>query len=174
MRDRAGLAPGGRGCGRAEEAGGGQGSPPPAPPATLVTRVAGEKGDEVSTARIWSYSEPPLATDLRGFDVEALDGRIGTVDEATDEGRGGYVVVDSGPWIFRKKVMLPAGVIDRVDREARTVHVNRTKQEIKNAPDLGDTGYDDDAYRVALGRYYGSGGAGFRAPAPGDSERGRL
>ena len=128
----------------------------------------------MSSARIWSHHEPVLATDLRGYDVEALDGRIGTVDEATDEGRGGYFVVDSGPWIFRRKVMLPAGVIDRIDRERRTLHVNRTKQEIKNAPDPRDTGYDDDAYRVALGRYYGSGGAGFRAPAPSGSERGRT
>jgi PRC-barrel domain protein len=120
----------------------------------------------MSTARIWSRHDPAFAAELRGFDVEALDGRIGTVDEATDERRGGYVVVDSGPWIFRRKVMLPAGVIDRIDREARTVYVNRTKQEIKNAPEFGEAGYDDDAYRVALGRYYGSGGAGFRAPPP--------
>jgi hypothetical protein len=69
--------------------------------------------------------------------------------------------------------MLPAGVIDRVDREARKLHVNRTKEEIKKAPELGETGFDDDAYRIALGRYYGSGGAGFRAPAPGDGARGR-
>ena len=128
----------------------------------------------MSTARIWSYRDPALATDLRGYEVEALDGRIGTVDEATHDGPGGYVVVDSGPWIFPKKVMLPAGVIDRVDPEGRTVHVNRTRQEIKNAPDLADTGYDDDAYRVALGRYYGSGGAGFRPPASDASERGRI
>jgi hypothetical protein len=120
----------------------------------------------VSSTRIWSYRESARITDVRGYKVEALDGRIGTVDEVTDERRGGYVVVDSGPWMFRRKVMLPAGVIDRVDREARTVYVNRTKQEIKNAPELGETGYDDDAYRVALGRYYGSGGAGFRAPPP--------
>jgi len=127
----------------------------------------------VSSARIWSYPEPALLTDLGGYEVEALDGRIGTVDEATDEGRGGYVVVDSGPWVFRKKLMLPAGVIDRVDRGARTLYVNRTKREIKNAPQFADAGYNDDAYRVALGRYYGSGGAGFRAPAWGNSERGR-
>jgi len=120
----------------------------------------------VATARIWSETEPVVRTELRGYEVEALDGRIGTVAEATDDVRGGYVVVDAGPWIFRKKVMLPAGVVHGVDRDARKLYVNRTREQIDNAPELGETGYDDDAYRVALGRYYGSGGAGFRPPAP--------
>jgi hypothetical protein len=128
----------------------------------------------VPTARIWSYRGPALSANLRGYEVEALDGRIGTVAEATDGTRGGYVVVDTGPWIFRKKAMLPAGVIDRVDREARKLHVNRTREEVKNAPQFGETGFDDDAYRIALGRYYGSGGAGFRAPAPPDTARDRI
>jgi hypothetical protein len=129
----------------------------------------------VSTARIWSRGKPAFTGALRGYDVEALDGRIGTVAEATDDARGGYVVVDAGPRLLRKKVMLPAGVIDRVDRDAKTVYVNRTKEEIKNAPELGETGYDDDAYRVALGRYYGRGGAGFRPPAaPRESTRDRT
>jgi hypothetical protein len=129
----------------------------------------------VSTARIWSRGEPAFTGPLRGYDVEALDGRIGTVAETTDDARGGYVVVDAGPRLLRQKVMLPAGVITRVDRDARTVYVNRTKEQIKNAPQLDETGYDDDAYRVALGRYYGRGGAGFRPPAPpSDSTRDRT
>lgn len=116
----------------------------------------------MSTARIWGYRDPAFSADLRGYDVEALDGRVGTVDEATKDARGGYVVVNSGHWVFRKKVLLPAGVVDRVDHEAKTLYVNRTKAEIKNAPDVGETGYP------------GSGGAGFRAPAPRDAERGRM
>ena len=128
----------------------------------------------MSTARIWGYRDPAFSADLRGYEVEALDGRIGTVDEATNDARGGYVVVNSGPWVFRKKVLLPAGVVDRVDHQAKTLYLNRTKTEIKNAPDYGETGYDDDAYRIALGRYYGSGGAGFRAPVPRDAGRGRI
>jgi len=34
--------------------------------------------------------------------------------------------VDTGPWIFGKKVMLPAGVISRVDHDDEQVFVNRT------------------------------------------------
>ena len=43
--------------------------------------------------------------DITGFGVEAIDGSIGKVDEATyDLGRS-YIVVDTGPWIFGKASM---------------------------------------------------------------------
>ena len=75
------------------------------------------------------------------------------------------IVVDTGPWIFGKKVILPAGVIDRIDRGEECVYVSRTKEQIKNAPELGDR-LMDDAYRDDLGNYYGPGGAGFRDLMP--------
>jgi hypothetical protein len=43
------------------------------------------------------------------------------------------------------------------------VYVNRTKDEIKGAPELDEeVGFRDDSYRDGLGSYYGAGGAGFR------------
>jgi hypothetical protein len=59
--------------------------------------------------------------DLTGFSVEATDGGIGKVDEATYETSRSYIVVDTGPWIFGKKVLLPAGVFQRVDLDSETV-----------------------------------------------------
>ncbi|MBD0291736.1 MAG: PRC-barrel domain containing protein, partial [Thermoleophilia bacterium] len=47
-------------------------------------------------------------TDVVGFSVEATDGGIGKVDEATYDVGQSYLVVDTGPWIFGKKVLLPA------------------------------------------------------------------
>jgi hypothetical protein len=92
--------------------------------------------------------------DLSGFSVEATDGGIGKVDEATYETSRSYIVVDTGPWIFGKKVLLPAGVIQRVDLDSETVFVNRTKDEIKNAPEFDETTYREDAYRTKVGDYY--------------------
>ena len=67
--------------------------------------------------------------------MEALDGSIGKVDDAhTTMSASSFIVVDTGKWIFGKKVMLPAGVLSRVDLDTETVFVNRTKDEIKNAP----------------------------------------
>ena len=121
---------------------------------------------------LWRYrSGLDVTSDLAGFSVEALDGGIGKIDEATNETSASYLVIDTGPWIFGKKVMLPAGVVDTVDYDTETVFVNRTKDEIKIAPEFDDRRYRDDAYRGELGGYYGEGGAGYR---PYTTDRGRL
>ena len=66
----------------------------------------------------WNYRESTGISarqdNLTGFKVHAVDGDIGKIDEATREVGGGYVVVDTGPWIFGKKVLLPAGVAVRI------------------------------------------------------------
>ena len=51
--------------------------------------------------------------------------------------------------------MLPAGVVQRVDREAETVVVDRSKDEIKNAPEYDESQLENSAYRDQLGTYYG-------------------
>jgi hypothetical protein len=111
---------------------------------------------------LWVYRETNWTeTDLVGFKVEALDGSIGKIDEASYDVGAGYIVVDTGPWIFGKKVLLPAGVIDRVDIDEGQVYVQRTKDEIKNAPEFDEKAYREDVYRERIGSYYGPGGAGY-------------
>ncbi|HJP70303.1 MAG TPA: PRC-barrel domain-containing protein [Candidatus Limnocylindria bacterium] len=113
---------------------------------------------------LWTYRdyESWQGNDISGFSVEAIDGEIGSVDQATYDVASSFLVVDTGPWIFGKKVMLPAGVIDRVDMNDHRVFVHRTKDEIKNAPEFDEAKYRDETYRAGLGTYYGRGGAGYR------------
>jgi len=111
----------------------------------------------MATTDLWTYRATGIVgTNLVGYKVEAADGGIGKVDEATGEVGMSYLVVDTGPWIFGKKVMLPAGVIERIDHENETIYVSRTKDEIKNAPEFDESRYRDEAYRTELGGYYGS------------------
>ena len=118
---------------------------------------------------MWTYREEIWTTaDLTKFKVEALDGEIGAVDEKTNDVGSSFIVVDTGPWIFGKKVLLPAGVIDRVDLENHRLFVNRTKDEIQNAPEFDETRYTDPAYRNEIGSYYES-----RTPA-GTGTRSQL
>jgi hypothetical protein len=98
---------------------------------------------------------PTGSSDLVGYDVEATDGSIGKIDEATYDVGASYVVVDTGPWIFGKKVMLPAGTISRVDPDERKVYVDRTKGEIKDSPEFDKDTYTGSEYRDRLGSYYG-------------------
>jgi hypothetical protein len=112
----------------------------------------------MSSAEIWTYREQSWSgLDLTGFDVEAVDGGIGSVDEATAEIGGSYIIVDTGPWIFGKKVILPAGVIDRVDLDGGKLYVDRTKDEIKAAPEFDEDRLEEEAYRSELSGYYGGG-----------------
>ena len=111
----------------------------------------------MATADMWTWRDQSWAgLDLVGFDVEATDGGIGKVDEATHDVGGAYIVVDTGPWIFGKKVLLPAGVVQTVDLDEGKVFVDRTKDEIKNAPEFDEAMYKDEAYRSNIGGYYSS------------------
>jgi hypothetical protein len=107
----------------------------------------------------WNYRESTGISnrqdDLAGFKVHAVDGDIGKIDAATRDVGGGYVVVDTGPWIFGRKVMLPAGTVERIDWDDESVYVDRTKDQIKASPELGEDAVDDAAYRDRLGSYYG-------------------
>lgn len=93
--------------------------------------------------------------DVVGYGVEATDGSIGKVDEATNEAGSSYIVVDTGPWIFGKKVLLPAGVITSVDQTEEVVRVSRTKDEIKEAPEFDETMDRDESFRQPYSDYYG-------------------
>ena len=116
---------------------------------------------------VWTYRDTALGsassgTDVVGYEVEALDGSIGKIDEATYDAGSAYIVVDTGPWIFGKKVMLPAGIIQSANHDDEKVFVNRTKDQIKNAPEFDESVTADESYRTRLGSYYGQGGAGYR------------
>ncbi|HSJ34596.1 MAG TPA: PRC-barrel domain containing protein, partial [Acidimicrobiia bacterium] len=70
---------------------------------------------------MWNYRDEAVdddrtyGEDIVGFGVEAIDGSIGKVDKASHEVGSSYLVVDTGPWIFGQKVLIPAGTVERVD-----------------------------------------------------------
>ena len=115
----------------------------------------------MAVTEIWTYNVVTAPTmdlsqvDLTGFKVEASDGGIGKVDESTYDANGSFIVVDTGPWIFGKKVMLPAGVVRDIDLDTETIFVSLTKDEIKDAPEFDEKRYRDESYRSELGDYYG-------------------
>ena len=120
-----------------------------------------------TTTDLWTYDKTALGVgvdkaNVVGYGVEALDGSIGKVDEATYDAGTAYIVVDTGPWIFGKKVLLPAGTIQRADHDDEKVFVNRTKDQIKDAPEFDESIGYDASYRGRLSSYYDRGGPGWR------------
>jgi len=65
-------------------------------------------------------------------------------------------------------VLLPAGIVSRIDRAACRIVVNRSRDEICGAPAYNDSPFSNIVYRGEVAAYYGRGGAGYRPPAEGD------
>ncbi|WP_152815103.1 PRC-barrel domain-containing protein [Georgenia subflava] len=108
----------------------------------------------------WQYREDltdsSAGESVVGYTVHATDGEIGKVDEETGDVGAAGVVVDTGPWIFGRRVLLPAGTVQRVDRDAEELYVDLTKDQVKGSPELPEgIDHTDTAYRERLGGYYG-------------------
>lgn len=77
--------------------------------------------------------------ELYGYKILALDGEIGKVhdfyfDDKEWEVR--YLVVDTGPWILGRKVLISPESLGQPDWIARQFPVNLTRDTIKNSPDI--------------------------------------
>ena len=117
-------------------------------------------------AEMWTYrSERAPEVDITGYKVEATDGEIGEIAKEVDERGSTYIVVDTGPWIFGKSALLPAGVIQRIDHENEKIYVDHSKDQIKDAPTFDEDAEHDETYRRPFAEHYG--GARGREP---DSE----
>lgn len=132
----------------------------------------------MATTEIWTYRGGLRSdVDLSGYEVEAIDGSIGTVDEATNSVDASYLIVDTGPWIFGKSVLLPAGVIERIDTDEERVFVGRTRDEIKSAPEYDPEGAVSMGYRQEVATYYAArrvGSAGARRTPARSSRAGQA
>src|SRR4029453_8776657 len=107
----------------------------------------------MATLEIWTFTvATPPNLDLTDFKVEARDGSIGKVDEATHEAGGSFIVGATGPWIFGKKVMIPAGMIRDIDPDTETLFVDLTKDEIKDAPEFEEKTNGAPSYPNNLAR----------------------
>jgi hypothetical protein len=103
---------------------------------------------------VWSFPDPAVvAEDLVGYTVEALDGRIGRVDDASADTASCCLVVAVGRFATRK-VALPAGFVNVIDEAGSKIHVNATKEEIRQAPDYEPIGLKLDDYKASVARHY--------------------
>ncbi|MFD0265274.1 PRC-barrel domain containing protein [Streptomyces sp. NPDC127106] len=94
--------------------------------------------------------------DLIGYKVEASDGAIGKVDRHSEYVGRQFMVVDTGPWIFGRHVLVPASVVTRVDEENETVHLSATRAEVKDAPEFERGQHADDMAAIQIIEHYAS------------------
>jgi hypothetical protein len=122
----------------------------------------GSRSDRVSNLWdyrpvVWDYRESTWTVDgdLVGYGVVATDGDVGTIDHATAEAAGAYVVVELGPGVPRGKRVIPAGEISALDHGARLVQLSLTRADVRDAPAFEPDRWGEDERRE-LGQYYGS------------------
>lgn len=89
-----------------------------------------------------NYNQDSDLDNLKHFDVYAQDDdKVGSVYDIlvdSNSGRFRYFVVDTGFWVFGKKVLLPVGraYIDRDDRRINASSM--TKSQVENLPDYDE------------------------------------
>ncbi|HEY9738208.1 MAG TPA: DUF2382 domain-containing protein [Trichocoleus sp.] len=82
-------------------------------------------------------------SDITNFDVYAQgNDKVGSVkdilvDEA--EGRIRYLIVDTGTWVFGKKVLLPIGQAQLDYTNKRVIARSLTKEQVENLPNVDDS-----------------------------------
>ena len=76
---------------------------------------------------------------LKGFAIEANDGRIGTVvdylfDDASWKVR--WLVIDCGTWLTGRKVLIHPSAISREDLEQQQFVVALTRAQVEEQPQI--------------------------------------
>jgi uncharacterized protein (TIGR02271 family) len=78
--------------------------------------------------------------DVKDLDLYAGDEKIGSVNDVLvdESGQFRYLIINTGAWIFGKKVMLPIGRA-RIDYSARRVYADGlTRQQVEALPEFTD------------------------------------
>jgi hypothetical protein len=97
--------------------------------------------------------------DLGGYAVETRDGEAGKVDRAAYEDGGSFLVVDIGPPLLGKKVVVPGALVRQVDQVAHSLELEVTKDALESAPEVDEARLGDEAYLTEVGRHYGGSAA---------------
>jgi len=98
------------------------------------------------TEDLWTFGaiapEGSERADIAGYTVRSIDDEAGRVIEATYEPGSSCVVVETGPWLIGRRVLVPACLVSALDVDERTISVALTNEQIKDSPafdpDVGD------------------------------------
>lgn len=113
------------------------------------------------------------ANDLRGYQIVATDGEIGSVDDFYFDDEAWtvrYLVVDTGKWLPDRRVLVSPIAINPADSVARTLPVSLTRTQVKSSPGIEKDLPVSQQQEIEFSRYYGYpyywSGAALWGPAP--------
>ena len=95
---------------------------------------------------------------LVGYTISAKDGELGMVnefyfDDLTWSIR--YLVVNTGNWLFERKVLIPHAALGITDWKLRTFQVNLTVEQVRNSPNIETEKTVTRQHEIELFDHYG-------------------
>ena len=127
---------------------------PPVPPAGIAAEPAAAE----LAARSVGDSSLRSARDVTGYNIAALDGDLGHVQDFLVDSRAWairYLVVDTANWWPGKKVVVSPEWIKTVSWSDSRVYVDLRRDEIKSAPEYDPSGTFERDYENRLFEHHG-------------------
>ncbi|QSB13602.1 PRC-barrel domain containing protein [Natronosporangium hydrolyticum] len=90
---------------------------------------------------------------LAGYQVEAINGGVGKVVDASLTRDGSYLLVSTGK-LIGKKTLVPAGTINHIDDTERVIYLDRSREQVKGAPTVAAEAATDPAQQQTVADYY--------------------
>jgi hypothetical protein len=93
--------------------------------------MSSAEGEGRDTA-LWTFPEGSVghSDSVKGYDVEGSDAHVGTVSWADYKPGESYLVVSC----FHDHHVVPAGAIERVDHQSKTVTLKVTAEDVHKSP----------------------------------------
>jgi hypothetical protein len=119
---------------------------------TLNEKAEAKRSDKTDDVHLRSVAE------IRGYHIQGRDEAIGhlddlIIDDETWQVR--YLVIDTKNWWFGKKVLVAPHWASSVSWNERKIHVDMTRDAIKNSPEWTPDAAVNRAYETRLYDYYG-------------------
>lgn len=96
--------------------------------------------------------------ELKGYAIEAADGRIGTVNDVyfDDQHRTvRHLIVDTGGWLTGRRVLIPPPGVTAIDDNDRAVRVSMTRRQVEDAPSIDEDKPVSRQHEADVFGYYG-------------------
>ena len=97
------------------------------------------------------------AAHLKGFEIQATDGKIGTVDQFYFDDETWairYLTVETDGWLGRQVLISPLSIV-HTDWQARRLDVALTKKQVENSPNIDTQQPVSRQHEAAYLGYYG-------------------
>lgn len=98
------------------------------------------------------------AKKMKGFDIVASDGKVGSVEDLYFDDQGWavrYMVADAGGWLTGRRVLITPISVERADWPGRALHLRLTQQQIKDSPGVDTHKPISRQHEADLYRHYG-------------------